>query len=874
MSLWSRIVNVFRSDRVNRDLDEELQLHIEEAIAEGRDPEEARRALGPALRLREESRDVKLFAWLDSLSADAVFSWRQMRKNRVATAAAIVSLGLAAGSCMAAFRLIDALLLRPLPVRDPHALHAVKYEYFDREGKKDFGDTFGYPQFRALRAAVKDDAELMAISYGYPNDLTFGTDDQTEKAVHQYVSGWAFQSFGLRPALGRLFTEADDLNPDAHPYAVISHDYWTRRFGRDPNIIGRTYRRSSRLYEIVGVMQEGFTGTEPGVFVDIWTPTMMNGRAIQSKSWGWFRILARVHSPAAKDRVQQKLQALFSAQRQDEVKDLPPASSEDRKRFLESRLSLEGAASGDSRMQKDYRRALWILGLLVALVLLIACVNVANLMAAQASARSREMALRVSIGAGRARLVQLVMIESAMIATLAAIAGAWISTWSAPYIVSRISDPENPARLVLPLDWRVVLFGAALTLAITMLFGIIPALRASGVKPMLVIRGGDNPFRRRRLMNSLVAAQVAFCFVVHFVAGLFVATFDRLATQPLGFSTARLLALETVAKERLDPAAWEQTAAKLASLPYVESVAICSWPLMSGSYWSSESNYYLRVSPGFLETMKIPLIEGRNFVSGENYPEVAIVNESFVKKHFNGQNPVGKTFDQSISPKKKVPVRIVGVMKDSKYGTMREPVRPTVFVPFRESIGPGKLQQSDWGTFMVRIRQDPPLAMVPALRQEIKSAHPGLRISNAHTQQGLADRHILRERLLAILSLFFAIVALILVAVGLYGVLTYTVLQRRREIGIRMALGADPADLARRVTTEILSMLLIGAGGGLAAGVASERYLETLLFQVRVLEPALLAVPVATILIASMLAAIPPVIRAVRLDPAQTLRAE
>jgi hypothetical protein len=282
MSLWSRIANVFRGDHLSREIDEEIQSHIEEAVEQGRDPAEARRAFGSVLLRREESRDIRLVAWLDSLRADAIFGWRQLMKKKVTSAAAVLSLALGIGACTAAFRIVDGLLLRPLPITAPERLYSCFHQSFLSEGRPMTLDGYEYPMFRQMRAAVKDQAELIAVSHAQRTDLTYGSDQQMEKAYRQYVSGWMFSAFGLRPALGRLLTENDDLTPGAHPYAVLSYDYWTRRFGQDPRVLGRTLRMGERLYEIVGVSDERFTGIEPGTVIDIFVPTMMNPAVTQA----------------------------------------------------------------------------------------------------------------------------------------------------------------------------------------------------------------------------------------------------------------------------------------------------------------------------------------------------------------------------------------------------------------------------------------------------------------------------------------------------------------------------------------------------------------------------------------------------------------
>lgn len=318
MSFVSRLVNVFRGDRLTREIDEELASHLEEAVKQGRDPTEARRAFGSPLRQREASHAAKVIAWVDSLRADAVFGWRQLKKNKMTSAAAILSLALAIGACTAAFRLVDALLLRPLPVTAPDRLYALS-----RQG---IGDGWEHTLFRQLRAAVKDQAELIAVSIdtSRPMDLSYGSGQEMEKANLQFVSGWMFGAFGLRPAVGRLLTENDDLKPGAHPVAVLSYDYWTRRFGQDPKVIGRTFRtgrdwrigEGHELFEIVGVAEERFTGTEPGTVTDIFVPAMMHALVNQTPA-ALFRIFVRLPPGAAAEPIRDRLRAAFRALQRD-----------------------------------------------------------------------------------------------------------------------------------------------------------------------------------------------------------------------------------------------------------------------------------------------------------------------------------------------------------------------------------------------------------------------------------------------------------------------------------------------------------------------------------------------------------------------------
>jgi predicted permease len=886
MSWWIRIANVFRGDHLSREIDEELQSHIEEAIEQGRDPAEARRSLGPALRLREESRDARLIIWLDSLRADAVFGWRQLMKNKVASAAAVLSLALGIGACTGAFRLIDALLLRPLPIDHPDQLYALVRSGVGPEGGYETSQDWAYPDFALMRAAARGQAERIAVSYSQRADLTYKSDDEMEKAYIQYVSGWMFSDFGLRPAAGRLLTEDDDRTPRAHPYAVLSYDYWKNRFGGDPKVVGRTFRMGNDLYEIVGVAPERFTGTEPGTMIDVFLPTMMHP-AVTRPDETWMRTLARVRPGIAFEPLRARLDAVSRGFERDRSKGFHDMSPKEIEEFLNQRLLFLPAAGGESDLQSDYRTALLALGVLVALVLLIACANVANLMTAQASVRAREMALRVSVGAGRAHLMQLVLVESVWIALLAGALGELFAWWSAPVVVSMINPPDNPARLLLPADWRVLGFGLALTVGVTLLFGLAPALRASAVQPVSALKGGEDPHARRRLMHALIAVQTAFCFLVLFVAGLFVATFKRLSDRPVGFSADRVLTLETVARQPQPPVYWDQVTDHLREMPGIQSAALASARLMGGWSWNNSVSvngappngvlgYFMSVSPGWLKTMKIPLIAGRDFRPDDRYPGSALVNQAFVKAYFDGANPVGKSFDMIFYDGGTAHSEVVGVVGDACYRDVHEPTLPQAYYPITalQRGSTSQLKPMDRAIFVVRTSAANPLAMASTLRREIPRVWPEFRVSNVRTQLEIDQSHTVRERLLARLAFFFGIVALVLAGVGLYGVLDYSVLQRRREVAIRMALGAQAGHVARRVTAAVFSMVLAGAIAGLALGFGSTRYIESLLYQVKPTDPRMLVLPAVTILAAALLAALPPVIRAVRINPATMLRAE
>jgi predicted permease len=702
-----------------------------------------------------------------------------------------------------------------------------------------------------------------------------------------------FPIFGLEPTLGRLLAPVDDGSHGLNPYAVLSWDYWNHRFGRDPHVLGRSIHIGDQSFEIIGVGPRDFTGTEKGTVTDIFLPLGMNSLATQD-SMTWHRVFLMlkpgVNPTTALEPLRQHLSAVNRAFGTDCTTCFRGATQAAINRYLNQTLAFYPAGAGISDLQKDYRRYLAILGLLVALVLLIACVNVANMMTAQAAARAQEMALRISIGAGRRRLVQLILCQSALLALLASALGGFFAAWSAPFVLSLINPPDNPARLDLPADSRVLLFGFGLILLVVLLLGLLPALRVSAIRPVAALKGGEDPHSPRRLMRGAIALQVAFCFLVLFLSSLFVASFQRLQNRPLGFSTDRVLLLETVAGRGQLPVVWNQTADALRAVPGVDSVAISRWPLLgriainsdisiNGAPPSPISAWFLNVSPGWLSTMKIPLVSGRDFRPQDTSPGAAIVNETFVKTYFPGlgsdQNSIGRTFQRGAHQ----PLyKIVGVTPDVPYRDLREPSRPVFYIPFAEVNVDGGDKSApsavDFATFAIHTDAQNPLALADSLRLLIGQRHNGLRVSNITTQLDLVRDQTIRERLLAMLAAFFAAVALLLAGIGLYAILNYSVLQRRREIGIRMAIGSTRAGIVRIVTLDVFLMIALGGCAGVALGFGAARYVESLFYQVKAADADMIALPACAILLTALVATLPAVLRALRTDPTEILRAE
>jgi putative ABC transport system permease protein len=640
---------------------------------------------------------------------------------------------------------------------------------------------------------------------------------------------------------------------------------------------------------IVGVSPQGFTGTEPGRMTDFFAPATLNDQALNRPGWSWFRIWVRPNDSTSPEQVRQVLQAQVRLDRRESLKSPGSDSSGPRiAAYLNEQIQLSSAAAGVSGLQRTFRRPMLILAALVVLVLLIACANVANLLLAQGVARAHEMALRASIGAGRWRLIQLVLVEGALLAACASIAGAVFAWWAAPFVVSLLAF-EPPVQLILSANWRVLGFGVGLTAVVTLLFGLAPALRASAVRPFGALKVRDERHGHRRLVRSLIGVQMAFCLFVVFTAGLFAATLRNLSGRSLGFEPENLAVLEiNVTGEKQPAQVWADVSERVKATPGVENAAFAMWVPLSENRWRApvstdgqpstdedKSPFFLGVSPAYFSTMRITLLAGRDFRLDDSAqtPEgsmlpvsaVGIVNEAFSRAYFDGRNPVGRrVLVRRVERNIDVPMEIVGLVRDSAYYNVREPMHPTVFVPN---------DARNQAALIVRTTGDP-VTLGPALRRLVTQFRPDFQVMNVATQRAFVQRQMLRERLLATLSLFFAVVALFLASVGLYGVLNYAVIQRRREFGVRMALGARAAHVIRSVTAEVISAVGVGTLVGLGAGLAFGRLIERILFEVKATDPLTITTPLLILAAAAALAALPPALRVVRIDPAQTLRSE
>jgi predicted permease len=814
-------------------------------------------------------------SWVESVARDIRLGLRALRRNPLVTAAAVASVGLAFGACVAAFSLVDALILRPLPVHEPDRLVYLAYPTYRPERPE--SETFSDPLFVRLRDAARPMADLFAMStqVRWPATLT-GTADRQDVRT-QYVSGDAFERLGVRPARGRLISPDDDTRA-ATPVVSISYAFWTRRFGGSDSTIGRTVTIADKPFQIVGVTEAGFGGVEPGHPTDVWLPySAYNPRAFGNPRFHWFRVFGRLKGEASAESAQPVLQSAFTAFRTERARDGGP-TADDQSRFARAPLFVRSAATGPSPLRREFERPLWIVAVIAGLMLLVAGSNVANLSMARAAAREHEMALRRSIGAGRAQLIQQVLIESALISAAAGIVGALFAFGAAPFVVSMLTTPDDPVQLDLRADLSVVALVALLTLLTTALFGLVPALRASRVDPMAVLKSSGRPVTGTTGMRPIVALQVAFAFVVLFVGSLLILSFARISSIDPGFKATDVVLVNVEPAGPMD-AAEHRTAlldllGQLRSDGGTKTASIAEFNTL-GRAWT----YNLRppgspdgwfeatiapVSDGFFETMKIPLRSGRTFEPRDMAPAAApaiLVNENFARRYFGQAPAVGRTFEGRFSDNSDTPTQyeIVGVVADTKY-ELRQAAAPVIYLPFRRT-----------GTIHLRTSTTP--GSLDRIRSRIRT-DGRFRVTTVTTQSEVIDQTLLRERLLAALSSFFAVVGLVLVGVGLYSVLSFFVLQRTREIGIRMALGARPAGVARSMVASVATPVVAGASAGLAGGLYLARFVESLLFEVTKSDAISIAVPLVALGMSGLFALLLPALRAARIDPVMALKTD
>lgn len=838
---------------------------------------------------------MRIIAWLETLSQDLRFGLRQLRLNPCFALTAIVSLSLGIGANTAIFTLFDQILLRLLPVRNPHELVQLRMEG-GRFGSQS-GDglhTFSHPLYLDLRDRNTVFAGLTGQRIARTSLM--GT-DRNEMITIGMVAGNYFEVLGVHPAEGRLLTPDDDLVPESHAVAVLQYDFWQENFGGKSDIIGSPIRLNGKAFTVIGVAEAGFEGTDTGLPTKVWIPVMMKlsitptWDSLKNQRDAWFYLFARLKPGVTMAQAEAELKVLYSQRQQVELEDPYFAKfPEQKERFLRQSPTLVPASRGFSTLRTNGERPLVVLQWLVAVVLLIACTNVANLLLARAAARQKEMAVRTALGAGRGQIIRQLLAESLVLATAGGLGGLLLSGWVARGLIRFLPfDPANLSLSTTP-DLRVLLFATGLTLATAIIFGLVPALQCARIAPAATLKDEAGSIAGGRghvgLRKAFVALQVGLSCMLMIGAGLFARTLNNLKNVNLGFEA------ENVAMFGLQPATVYEDARKLrvyrdvmqslASVPGVKSVGANTTRLLTGGRWDSSItipgvppieghepwSFFNAITPGYFETLGIPVIAGRDLDWNDwgRERQVALVNETFVKKYFADHNPVGRVMAQGA--KAEPDTDIIGVFADSKYHDVRGEIPRQTFV----SMG-SRMKFVSGVNVYARITGDP-RQVLPRLREQVRRVDANLVISDLRMMDEQLQMRLANERLLSFLSIGFALLASLLALAGLYGVLAFVVVRRTREIGIRVALGATRQAVVRLILGEMAWVVLVGAAIGAAAAFAGGRYVESQLFGVQAADPPVYMLSIVTLTIAALGAAFLPARRAARLDPLTALRSE
>ena len=807
-----------------------------------------------------------------------------------------MSLALGIGANTAIFTLIDQILLRKLPVRSPDEL-VMLYQEGPHNGSNMGLRMHSYPIYREYQKRAEPLSEVLCRRL-VPASVSI--DNHTERVQAEMVSGNFFSMLGVQAAIGRVFNSLeDDQVYEGHPVVVLSYDYWTSRFARDPTVIGKSILVNSFPMTIVGVSAAGFAGIDPAQSPQLRVPILM--KPVLVPDWGWVRmddertrwvqVFARLRPGYTVESAQPPLQRLFTEIRAYEST-LPATkdwSAFARDRFMQGRLRVAAADIGYSSLRNDFSTALVVLMCMVGLVLLIACANVANLLIARGFMRQKEIAVRLSIGATRRQLVSQLLTESLVLSCAGGAAGVALAVVLTRGLLALVPSDGRPVLIRAEPDLRILAFAFALTLVTGIIFGLLPALRASRPDPWTTLKdtvgaiaGGSGSLFLRK---GLVAVQVALSFLLLFGAGLFVRSLQNLQTTDTG------VAMENLVTFQLAPALsgyqpertlnfYGELLQRLRALPGVTAAGHAAVSILSGNEWDSSTSveghraqdgenmqaYMNALSPGYFETMGIRFLEGRDFnrFDLKENPTVAIVNRRFSEHFFKGRSAVGMHLGRGVGPNVKLTIEIVGVVEDSLYEGPREGVRRQVFVPA-------------WGgqaaTFYVRSTA-PSSSAYTLVRDAVRGLDASMPVYEMKTLQAQLDETLLTDRLIALLSAGFGLLATLLASVGLYGVMAFVVARRRKELGIRMALGAGPSGVVWIVMREVLALLAIGLAVGIPSALALGRFVSSQLYGIPSTDPWTAVATMALLTLVSAAAGLIPARRASRIDPILALRYE
>jgi len=869
-----------------RDLERELRAHLEQEADERREsglPAEearyaARRAFGNTALVQEEVREMWGWMFVDRLARDVSYALRGMRKSPGFTATAVLSLALGIGANSAIFSLIDAVMLRWLPVRNPQELVQVIVRRHDPEPLQ----SLTYPLIRGLAEHHEIFSSLCGFSAWR---FAVGKGHSIEPTPGAWVTGAFYDTLGLHPAAGRFLTPADDL-PGAAPVAVISDGYWQRKFGRNPLAFGEPILVEGKPATIVGVSPAGFTGADVGETVDITLPVAVlpqfvaEGQyQIDAGAW-WLRILARPQAGVSPAQMKARL-AVIWPELWDSV--IPASMTNTRQHVRNSSLDTIPGGTGYTDLRRRFGRPLLVLITATGLLLLIACANVANLLLARASARQREIAVRLAIGASRGRIVRQLLTESLLLSTFGAALGVVLAWSGSRVLVDLLSSGQTHAiALDVTPDWRVLAFTAAVATVTGIVFGLAPAFRGTAAGPAGALKE-KMVAARSHFAAALVAAQISIALLLLIGAGLFVSTLRNLHRADAGFQGDGVLLLRADAARAgyggaRRVAFYESLLDQTEQLPGVTSASFAlTTPLAGGGISQPvaverqpvipQEIHFNAVSRRYFETLATAVVRGREFSRHDEKgaPAVAVVNEVFARRFLREGDPLGRTLRVGRDGQ---PFEVVGVVRDSVYESLWQAPPPTVYVPLVQWAGAARPE------VVFEVHAAGSLAQVAGnLRTALQPRLPGAPFQvSALTDQ--VERGLVRERLMATLASAFGLLGLALVVVGLYGLLAYTVTRRTNEIGIRLALGAMRGQVLWMVIQHALALLALGIALGVPAAWAASRLVSSLLFGLKATDPRTIVGAILVLGVSALVAALLPALRASRVDPMVALRYE